>query len=163
MNNLIKGIFLSAFLIISSCKSPQRQPLSADSQKTIVKTVSASPDMPDKQFENNIYLKIDEICTGKVYTNKDNKDVFYSVLVIPEEENLTLIAENISIGEEGGNYQLIKRIRLTDDNSVLPEFGLRSVDSLKFVDSVKIEGYFNEKKRIINIDTLKGEALVATK
>ena len=29
------------------------------------------------------------------------------------------------------------------------------VDSLKFIDSVRIEGYFNHKKMIINIDTIK--------
>jgi len=82
--------------------------------------------------------------------------VFYRVLVIPEEENIMLIAENISVGdEEGGNLKLVKLARITDDDSALPKFGLSSVDSLKFIDTTKIDGYFNGKKLTINLDKLK--------
>jgi len=67
-----------------------------------------------------------------------------------------IIAENIEVlGEEGGNFKLIKLSRLTDDDSVLPKFGISSVDSLKFIDSVNIEGYFNNTKKRINLDKLK--------
>ena len=96
-----------------------------------------------------MYLKIDKIYSGSVYTNKAGHDVFYRILEIPEEENTLLIAENISIGDEGGNYQLIKRVNL---NEVLTRHGSLTVDSLKFIDSVNIQGYFNDKKMIVNLD-----------
>jgi hypothetical protein len=108
-----------------------------------------------KGFEKRIYFDIDKIYTGKTYVNKNNVDAFYRVLEIPEEENVMLIAENIAIGEEGGKAKLIKLVRLTDDNSALPKFGLSTVDSLRFLDSVRIQGYFNSKKMIINLDDLK--------
>jgi hypothetical protein len=50
---------------------------------------------------------------------------------------------------------LRKLSRLTDNNSVLPEFGLNSVDSIRFIDSITIEGYFNGNKKKINLDKLK--------
>jgi hypothetical protein len=154
-SNVLGRVIVLAFLIISSCKSPQKKVSSPDTPKTTVPKNEAQSDDRELQFENKIYLKADAIYSGKVYTNKDSEGVFYRVLEIPDEENITLIAENISIGEEGGNYQLIKRIRLTDDNSVLEKFGLNKVDSIKFIDSVRIQGYFNGKKMIINIDSLK--------
>lgn len=107
------------------------------------------------EFEKSIYLKIDKIYSGKVFTNKKGEDVFYRILEIPEEENIALFTENISIGEEGGKYQLIKRTRLNDDNSILPKFGLNIVDSIRFTDSITIEGYFNKEKIKINLNTLK--------
>ncbi|MBB3056447.1 hypothetical protein [Mucilaginibacter gotjawali] len=106
------------------------------------------------EFENDIYLKIDKIYSGKIYTNTKGEDVFYRILEIPEEEYISLFIENIAIGEEGGKYQLVKRFRLTDDHSVLPKFGLISVDSIRFADSITIEGYFNKKKEIINLNTI---------
>ena len=107
------------------------------------------------EFEKKIYFKIHELYTGKVYTNKNNLNVFYRVLVVPEEENIMLIAENISIGEEGGNFQLVRLSRITDDGSEFPKFGLSKVDSLKFIDTISISGYFNNKKKTINLDNLK--------
>ncbi len=154
-SNVLSRVIVFAFLIISSCKSPQKKVSSPDTPKTTSPKNQALSDDKELKFESKIYLKTDAIYSGKVYTNKDNKDVFYRVLEIPDEENITLIAENISIGEEGGNYQLIKRVRLTDDNSVLQKFGLNKVDSLKFIDSVRIQGYFNHKKMIINIDSIQ--------
>jgi hypothetical protein len=154
-SNVLSRVIVVAFLIISSCKSPQKKVSAPDTPKTTSPKNQAQSDDKELQFENKIYLKTDAIYSGKVYTNKDNKDVFYRVLEIPEEENITLIAENISIGEEGGNYQLIKRILLTGDNSVLQKFGLNKVDSIKFIDNVRIQGYFNDKKMIINIDSIQ--------
>ena len=108
------------------------------------------------EFERRIYFEIDQIYSGKVYSTKNNQSAFYRVLIVPEEENVMIIAENIGVlGEEGGNFKLIKLSRLTDDDSVLPKFGISSVDSLKFIDSVNIEGYFNNTKKRINLDKLK--------
>jgi len=108
------------------------------------------------EFERRIYFEIDQIYSGKVYSTKNNQSAFYRVLIVPEEENIMIIAENIEVlGEEGGNFKLIKLSRLTDDDSVLPKFGISSVDSLKFIDSVNIEGYFNNTKKRINLDKLK--------
>ena len=106
-------------------------------------------------FEKQIYLKIDKVFSGPSYINNNNQQVFYRLLEIPEEENLSIYLENINIGEEGGNYKLLERKRLTDDNSVLPKFGLSRVDSLTFIDSVTIVGYFNEER--MKIDLKKGK------
>ena len=107
------------------------------------------------EFERRIYLEIGQVYTGKTYIDKNNRNVFNRVLVVPEEENIMLIAENISFGDEGGNFKLVKLSRITDDGSVLPRFGLSSVDSLKFIDSVDIQGFFNHKKMIITLNKLK--------
>jgi hypothetical protein len=159
--------FLSLFFY--GCLSNTRKKL-VDSSKTdniSDHSISGQPNLAEKvkdsrseiddalNFEKRIYLKIDELHTGKVYTNKNNVDVFYRILMVPEEENIMLIAENISIGEEGGNFKLVKLSRITDDNSALPKFGLYSTDSLKFIDTVRISGYFNGKRKIINLDSLK--------
>jgi hypothetical protein len=156
-------------LLFNCCDSNTNKKTSDNSKTdTVPKSVlSSSPNLNNKsdqgkiitdsnlEFEKGIYLKIDKIYSGKTFTNKEGKDVFYRILEIPEEENITLFAENISMGEEGGKYQLIKRTRLTDDNSVLPKFGLNSLDSVRFTDSITIEGYFNKEKIKINLSSLK--------
>ncbi|WP_426670569.1 hypothetical protein ACPPVU_04830 [Mucilaginibacter sp. McL0603] len=154
-STVLKGIIAVTCLSVHACKSPQKKMIRIDTPRTVSSKSQVQSDNKELQFEIKIYLKADAIYSGKVYTNKDKKDVFYRILEIPEEENIMLIAENISIGEEGGNYQLIKRVRLTDDNAVLPRFGLSKIDSVKFIDSVRVEGYFNDKKMIINVDSLK--------
>jgi hypothetical protein len=106
-------------------------------------------------LQRNIYLKIDEIHTGKLYINKNKQEVFYRLLIIPEEENILLVAENIQPGEEGGGYKLLKTIRLTNTGLTLPNSNLYKVDSLKFIDSVTVRGYFNDKKKSINLENLK--------
>lgn len=93
--------------------------------------------------------------TGKLYMNKNKQEVFYRLLVIPEEENILLVAENIQPGEEGGGYKLLKTVRLTNDRLTLPNSNLYKVDSLKFIDSVTVQGYFNGKKNSINLESLK--------
>jgi hypothetical protein len=107
------------------------------------------------KLQRNIYLKIDEMHTGKLYMNKNKQEVFYRLLVIPEEENILLVAENIQPGEEGGGYKLLKTVRLTNDRLTLPNSNLYKVDSLKFIDSVTVQGYFNGKKNSINLESLK--------
>ena len=139
-------------LIFYGCSSNGNK-IPSDSLKTEAKQSVANKTDDFTGFEKEAYLKIDEIKSGKVYNEGNNTDVFYRVLVIQEEENLMLIAENISIGEEGGRYHLVKRRRLTDDHSVFPKFGLQKIDSLSFVDSVTIQGYFNGKKMEINLNT----------
>lgn len=151
------GMMAFILLSVSSCHSPQKETGLSDNRKTASSKRNSIPsDTTLLEFEKKAYFKISAIYLGNVYTNKQNKEVFYRVLEIPEEENILLIAENITIGEEGGSYKLIKRIRLTDDNSVFPKFGLNKIDSLKFIDSVTIKGYFNGEKRIINVDSIKG-------
>jgi len=117
------------------------------------------PMTPDTnvQFETQVYLKIDQILSGETYVDKNGADVFFRIIEIPEEENISLYAEQISIGDEGGNYKLIKRVRLTDDKSVLPKFGISAVDSLKIKDTTTISGYFNKNKLTINLLALKKE------
>jgi hypothetical protein len=148
-STILKGILAITYLSIYACKSPQKKAVALDNPRTVSSKSQVQSDNQELQFERKIYLRADAIYSGKVYTNKNKKDVFYRILEIPEEENIMLIAENISIDEEGGDYQLIKRIRLTDDNSVLSKFGLNKLDSVKFIDSVRVEGYFNGKKMII--------------
>jgi hypothetical protein len=148
-------LLLLLFLLLYGCTSEQGKPLPGG-----IKTTSNPLDnkvITDStaEFERRIYFNIDEIVSGKVYTNKDKIDVFYRVLVIPEEENIMLIAEDISVGEEGGGFKLVKLSRITDEHSALPRFGLYSADSLKFIDSVRVQGYFNKQKKIINLDKLK--------
>jgi hypothetical protein len=159
-------LFLSVTVlsaILFSCDSSDKKNLS-DSSKTsndrrgsIKHNNYSGQDKIDSalSFEKKIYFKIVSIYCGPTYTNRSKETVFYRVLEIAEEENITLFAENISVGEEGGNYGLIDRIRLTDDKSSLPRFGLNKVDSLKFIDSVTIVGYFNKQKMKINLSLKK--------
>jgi len=150
------GMIAFILLSVSSCHSPQKETGLSDNQKTAAsKRKSIPSDTTELEFEKNAYFKISAIYLGNVYINKQNKEVFYRVLEIPEEENILLIAENITISEEGGSYKLIKRIRLTDDNSVFPKFGLNKIDSLRFIDSVTVKGYFNGEKKVINVDSIK--------
>lgn len=144
-NNIIITIGICA--LFNSCTSADKKPVSPD---TVAKRTNAPTDTP-KSFEQKVYFKIDKISPGPVYEDKNRADVFYRILEIPEEENISLYAEKISVGDEGGNHRLVKRIRLTDENSVLPKFGLTKVDSLKFTDSVTVSGYFNDKKQSINL------------
>ncbi|MEN0054320.1 MAG: hypothetical protein AAGC65_11655 [Mucilaginibacter sp.] len=150
------------FIIILLCSffygcSSSGNNKSSDSLKTIPQQSVVNNPSDLTEFEKGVYLKIDEIKSGKIYSNDNKLDVFYRVLTIPEEENIMLIAENISISEEGGGYHLVRRVQLTNDNSVFAKFGLQKIDSLNFVDSVTIRGYFNGKKMNINLNTLKTE------
>lgn len=135
--------------LFAGCKHHNNQ--SRDLQPEIANNSADS--LPTLQRE--IYLKIDEIHAGKLYINKNKQDVFYRLLVIPEEENILLVAENIQPGEEGGGYKLLKTIQLTNNGLTLPNSNLYKVDSLKFIDSVTVQGYFNGKKNSINLESLK--------
>jgi hypothetical protein len=106
-STVLKGIIAIICLCIYACKSPQKKAAPLDSPTTVSPKSQVQSDDQELQFERKIYLKAEAIYSGKVYTNKDKKDVFYRILEIPEEENIMLIGENISIGEESGNYQLI--------------------------------------------------------
>ncbi|MDB5129009.1 hypothetical protein [Mucilaginibacter sp.] len=160
------NIFISIGIcaLLNSCTSSNKAPALADTsekdtatKQAVIKTTSNNTLKKDgdNDFEKKVYFKIDKIYSGPVYEDKSHVDVFYRILEIPEEENISLYAEKISIGDEGGSYLLIKRIRFTDENSTLPKFGLSKVDSLKFIDSVKISGYFNDKRLIVNLSELK--------
>jgi hypothetical protein len=146
----MKSIILLFFCILfAGCKHGNNQSKNIHSE--IANT--SLDNLPE--LERNIYLKIEEIHTGKLYISKNKKEVFYRLLVIPEEENIMLVAENIQIGEEGGGYKLLKTIRLTNIGLTPPKSNLYKVDSLKFTDSVTVQGYFNDKKKSINLERLK--------
>ncbi|MDB5147200.1 MAG: hypothetical protein JWQ57_1220 [Mucilaginibacter sp.] len=142
-------ILLFTCILFAGCKHGRNQ--SRDIHSEIANTSLDS--LPE--LEKNIYLKIDEIHVGKLYINKNKKEVFYRLLVIPEEENIMLVAENIQIGDEGGSYKLLKTVRLTNNGLTHPKSNLYKVDSLKFIDSVTIQGYFNGIKKSVNFENLK--------
>jgi hypothetical protein len=168
LNRNLKTIAL-IMMAICSCTSkstnlkgaPNLQTHAVDSNKNKkaqrVDNLIIYKDISNKEqnFINKIYFKIDEVHTGNVYLKNGKIYVFNRILVVPEEENIMLISECISIGDEGGDYKLIKLSRLTDDGSALPKFGLNKVDSLKFIDSVNIQGLFNNQKKVINLERLK--------
>jgi vacuolar-type H+-ATPase catalytic subunit A/Vma1 len=144
-------ITFAILLFLYGCNSPDRDPsagkvISAIDTNPTINTKNTTPisTKDNWEFEKKIYLKIDKIYTGKVYTNKKGIDVFYRILFISEEENTMIQVENISIGEEGGNYKLLKRFKLTNKDN--------GIDSLKFIDTVNVEAYSNNKKMLINLD-----------
>jgi hypothetical protein len=142
-------------LLVDSSKYTLSKKIAGSNDKIATNRIRSSKYADSvSEFEKRVYFNIDNMWTGPGYTNSHDLSLFYRVLEIPEEENIMLIIENISVGGEGGNFRLVKLSRLTDDNSVLPKFGLFSVDSLKFIDSVKIIGYFNHKKMVIDLDKL---------
>jgi hypothetical protein len=171
----MKTNFLNvAFILIVSqvfycCTSGVSKTETGSSKKDTIKhTLSEKPNLNNKtyheltktdsitEYEKKIYFHIDQVYTGKVYSFNSDSSAFYRILIIPQEENIMILAENIAvIDNEGSNLKLRKLSRLTDDGSILPKFGLSSVDSIKFIDSVTIEGYFNDKKKVINLDKLK--------
>src|SRR5258708_39130905 len=117
-------LFIGTFLF--SCNSYSSKNV-VDSTKTVAttKSTSTSADFQPKndhpksladslsEFERRIYLEIDQVYTGKTYIDKNNRNVFNRVLVVSGEENIMLIAENISFGDEGGNFKLVKLSRIT--------------------------------------------------
>jgi hypothetical protein len=161
-----KFFFTASFLICMFliCCKQNRNHQTIDTAKSTRKAAIVTPLKQkinitlldsDAEFEKKIYLHIDQIYTGKVY-NENNTYAFYRVITIPEEENLMIIAEKIAVlDDEGGNLKLFKLSRVTDDGSALPKFGISSADSIKFIDSVTIQGYFNDKKKIIDLEKLK--------
>lgn len=160
-----KLLFFLFCLLMLSCTSNNNKSNLGTSQKDTTKKMHENTTIKNEvsnkidsnfKFEINSYLKIDNIYSGPVYADEKNgKDVFYRIIEIPEEENLTLYVEKISIGEEGGNYQLLNRYRLPEEKlSALPH-GLYKVDSLNFIDSISISGYFNKKKCELNLIKLR--------
>lgn len=149
-------VFLVLFcLILFSCgevkSSKENSIIEGDS--LVLKTNSTNRLDTNRLFELSNYLKIDKIHTGPVYwNNKNSQNLFYRIIEIYEEEHLLLFVENITIGEEGGNYNLIKRYRLDEKKLSMKRFSLSSIDSLNFEDSVTIIGLFNNTRYKINLD-----------
>ena len=145
--------YLALLLIpLIGCNLPEEK--SGNNNSTVkssnITSVEVSKQQPEDEFEKNNYFQIHQIYNGSVFNNKE----YYRILEIPVEENVSLVAEKISIGEEGLNHKLIKRALLTAENSVLPQF-ISKVDSIKFIDSVRIQLIWNKKKIKINLDSLK--------
>ncbi len=104
-------------------------------------------------FVSSNYLKLSNICLGPVHNDKDRDNILYRIIEIPNEESLQLYAEQISIGEEGGNYKLLNRYQIGNEILQLSNSNLYSVDSLAFIDSTIISGYFNNKKMSIDLNS----------
>ena len=122
-----------------------------DSASILNKDTVESSKLCDDFLVKN-YLKINRIFCGDVYTDKNIlKDVFFRVLEITEEEHTELYVEKISIGEEGGRFELLKRIKITEQ-----ELGIRNnplyIDSLKFIDSVHVMITCNKENYRVKLD-----------
>jgi hypothetical protein len=162
MNQIFKWAYVVPFVFFIGCKSntgnttiDTAKHISAKADTIVRSNADLSPPIAVDTFEKAIYLKVDKILSGKLYTNADGKDCFYRVLQIPEEENIMLVAEHISIGEEDGNYKLLKRVHLTGPNTPLANYFFNSGDSLNFVDSVTVAAHVTNKVVAINLDKIK--------
>lgn len=120
------------------------------------KVKTSSGNEKDTSFVGRNYLKFSRVFSGSVFEDDETgKNVFYRIAEIEEEEHLLVYIEKISIGEEGGNYQLVDRYRLKENELGLPDFSLNSLDSLAFIDTVTVSGYFNDIKYRVNLDNRK--------
>lgn len=159
MKNAITILFLGVLMICFACKHEEKKTegVNKDSSSHVDSASHYAKSLlsaKNDDFGRKIYLEISEVTCGRVYTNSKGIEVFNRVLAIPVEEEMMLVSENISIGEEGGNYNLLKRV-LLDTVPTLRESGIARIDSLKFIDSVTLSGYFNSKKLKINVETNK--------
>jgi hypothetical protein len=163
MNHTFKLAYIIPFVFFIGCKAntgntaidTAKHNITGKTDTIVPSNADLSPAISTDTFQKAIYLKIDKILSGQLYTNADGKDCFYRVLQIPEEENIMLVAERITIGEEGGKYKLLKRIPLTGPNTPLANYFFNSGDSLSFVDSTTVEVHVNNKVMAINLDKLK--------
>ena len=135
--------------LLACCTQPikSNKPRFVNSSKKIIKKAPGKVPLDDR-----LYLMIDKIYTGAVYNDGANNDVFYRVLEIPDEENTMLIAEKISIGQESGNYHLLKRVQLTASGGALLQYGY--LDTLAFADNTTIQGVFSGQSFKINMSKL---------
>ena len=133
-------VFLQAFLSCDT-KSAEAPEPGKDRQDRVAST-----------FAEANYLKVDRITSGPVFADaQTGEDVFYRVVEIPEEEQLFVYIEKVSIGEEGGNYRLANRYRLKEESLNIFKSGFYSLDSLSFRDSVTVVGKFNDKRLAVDL------------
>ena len=144
-------IFSLLFILLNSCTSANKTPALVDTpNKKTTPTLNTA-----QSFEQRMYYKIDKVYSGPVFESESKGNLFYRIIEIPEEENISLYAEEISIGEEEGKYQLVRRVKLSNDNVGQLQFGFAKVDSLKFIDSLTVSVYSNNKRQIIDFADLK--------
>lgn len=162
MNLAIKAVLIIPVVVLIGCKpNTAGTPTEALKKDTLKQSRAIVPNQQTlatpsaDAFEKAIYLKIDKVHSGNIFKKSDGIDCFYRILEVPEEENIMLVAEHISLGEEGGNYKLLKRIHLTGPNTPLANYFFNSSDSLNFVDSVTVAIHINNKVVAINLDKMK--------
>jgi|GEM_PF-2278933 len=108
----------------------------------------------ESDYESKNYKWLSKVYDGPVFECGHNS-CYFRIIGLENEEKIILHAEKIDIGEEGGSrdikyhYQIDANI-LNEDN-----FVLNTLDSLKFIDSVTITGYFSKEKYKINLDERK--------
>lgn len=152
--------FSSIFIFCFACNYWKNEAKAKDSTNILMSTDVSKKNInyadTNLSFMAENYLKISNIYSGPVFEDdKTGNSVFFRILEIPEEEHLLLHAEKISVGEEGGNYQLLYRYHIEEKKLSLNEFSLSKIDSLVFLDSITISGYFNEKKISFNLHNQK--------
>jgi hypothetical protein len=137
------NFFIFSIIVICACDTKQRDPQHSDSA------------LDNKNsFELNNYLKLSNIYSGNVFEDRQTSEsVFYRIIEIPSGENLLFFVEKISIGEEGGDYELLKRYRIEESRMLLPKFSVISIDSLVFIDSTIVSGYVNNRRFLFNLES----------
>jgi len=144
-----KNIVLSALCCIALCNC---QNAKSGENKSILNS-----SIQDTSFEIQNYLRLSQIYSGRVFVDGNSQnEVFYRIIEIPSEEHVSLYVEKISIGQEGGNFELRKRYRI-DEKKLSLKDGFFRLDSLIFNDSTIVSGYFNNSKFKMDLEK---EALV---
>lgn len=107
------------------------------------------------QFGQKLYMNIAEMHSGEAFTDKNGENVYYRILVIPQEENTMLMAEKIAIGDAEGDKNQFKKLSKITDGIALPEYGYYAPKSVEFIDTVTIKLIFDTKKKVIDLRSLK--------
>lgn len=117
-------------------------------------TINKNLKYKDTSFEAENYLRLADIHSGPTFDNggATEHSVFYRIVEVPYEELLSLYIEKISTGDEGGNFQLISRYLLDDKELGINNYTLKRVDSVSFIDSITVSGYFNNIKYRVNLN-----------
>jgi hypothetical protein len=95
-----------------------------DSSKSSIENYANAQQQQNDSSFNFIsynYLKLTNIYLGSIFNDNKGNNIFFRIIEIPDEENLILYAEKISIGEEGGNYKLLNRYQI--GNEILHSMG----------------------------------------
>lgn len=155
MKNFI--MMFSCVAIIQGCNSNKQSEIvhnDTPTQATVDTLLTLTPSDSIAQFGKKLYMNIAEIHSGEAYTDKDGENVYFRILVIPQEENTMLMAEKIAIGSAEGETTNFKKLSKITNGDQLPEYGYYTPRSLKFVDSVSVKLLFDGKQKIINLQEL---------
>lgn len=136
--------FLTSF--VGCTHSNKENPTNSEKSDSVVKKANES-----ESFESVNYLKISKITSGLQFKDK-NSYSFFRIIEIQKEGGLTAFVEKIGV-ENDVNFLLLDRYSIEEIKLNLHDSYLWKLDSLTFIDTVNVSGYFNRTKLTIDLNS----------